>query len=118
MIITDKKLTEVYDNWQDKLDADEWYFSNVFESISGNMSSDTAFNYIPEDIYILLELDEDYLIYETLYFLIDLYRIANTSEIHPKLEENWDALRQHIKMYKDSYSTPYQELKRLLRISK
>lgn len=34
------------------------------------------------------------------------------------LEENWDALRQHIKMYKDSYSTPYQELKRLLRVKK
>ncbi len=45
------------------------------------MSSESAFNYIPEVIYILLQLDEDFLIWETLYFLIDLYRIAETTEI-------------------------------------
>ncbi|MFC4322015.1 ABC transporter [Litchfieldia salsa] len=118
MIITDKKLIEIYDNWQEKLDADEWYFSNAFESISKDMSSESAFNYIPEVIYILLNLYEDYLIWETLYFLIDLYRIAETTEIHPTLDKNWSALREHIQKYEDSYSTPYQELKRFLRIKK
>jgi hypothetical protein len=97
VIITGKKLIQIYDNWQDKLDADEWYFSNSFELISKDMSSDVAFNYIPEVINILLELDEDDLIWETLYFLIDLYRIAKTTELHPTLEKNWSALREHFK---------------------
>ncbi len=77
MIITDKKLVQIYDDWQDKLDADEWYFSNSFESISKDMSSEVAFNYIPEVVNAFLELDEDFLIWETLYFLMDLYRIAD-----------------------------------------
>ena len=117
VIITDKKLIQIYDNWQDKLDADEWYFSNSFESISKDMSSDVAFNYIPEVVNELLELDEDFLIWETLYFLMDLYRIADTTELHPALEKNWSVLREHIQKYKDSYSTPYQELRRLLRVN-
>jgi hypothetical protein len=118
VITRDKKLLEVYNEWEDKLDADEWYFSNAFEEISRDMSSESAFNYIPEVIYMLLDLEEDYLIWETLYFLIDLYRIAETTEIHPILEKNWSALREHIKQYEDSYSTPYQELKRFLRVKR
>jgi hypothetical protein len=116
--ITDKKLIAVYDNWQEKLNEDEWYFSNAFETISKEMSSESAFNYIPEVTYLLLELNEDYLIWETLYFLIDLYSIAMTTEIHPILEENWSTLSDHIQKYEDSYSTPFQELKRVLRIKK
>lgn len=107
---------KIYNKWEEKFDADEWYFSNAFETISKDMSSESAFNYIPEVINMLLELDKDYLIWETLYFLIDLYRIADTTEIHPVLEENWSALREHIQNYEDSYSTPYQELKRFLRV--
>ena len=116
MITTDKKLLEVYIDWQDKLDADEWYFSNAFEAISKDMSSENAFNYIPEVLNVLLDLDEDYLIWVTLYFLIDLYRIAETTEIHPILEKNWSELKEHIQKYGDSYSTPYQEMKRFLRV--
>ncbi|WP_155667771.1 ABC transporter [Ornithinibacillus caprae] len=112
----DKKLIGIYDNWQDKLDAEEWYFSNAFELISKDMSSESAFNYIPEVIDMLLKLDEDYLIWETLYFLIEIYSIAETTQIHPILEKNWSVLREHIQKYEDSYSTPYQELKRFLRV--
>ena len=81
------------------------------------MSSDVAFNYIQGVVNALLELDEDFLIWETLYFLMDLYRIADTTELHPALEKNWSVLREHIKKYEDSYSTPYQELRRLLRFN-
>jgi hypothetical protein len=111
-----RNLLEIYNKWEEKLNADEWYFSNAFEAISKNMSSESAFNFIPEVVHMLLELEEDYLIWETLYFLMDLYRIAETTEVHPILVQNWFALREHIQKYEDSYSTPYQELKRLLRV--
>ncbi|SEB93225.1 hypothetical protein SAMN05443246_2391 [Paenibacillus sp. GP183] len=117
MIKTDKSLLDIYFDWEDKLDNDEWYFSNSFESITKDMSSEEAFNYIPNVIEMLFKLDDDFLIWETLYFLIELYNIANTTQIHPFLERNWSLLKIHIKKYDDSYATPFKELKRHLRIT-
>ncbi|MGF9976981.1 ABC transporter [Viridibacillus arvi] len=112
----DKRLLEIYVEWEEKLDKDEWYFSNSFESITNEMSSDEAFNYIPIVVEVLLKLDDDLLIWQTLYFLIKLYGIADTTQIHPFLDENWSILTNHIKKFKDSYATPFGEFKRYLRI--
>ncbi len=103
--------------WEDKLDQDEWYFSNAFESITKGMSPEEAFNYIPNVIEMLIKLDDDFLIWNTLYFLIELYYLADTTEIHPFLNENWAILKNHIKKYKDSYSTPFKVFKRHLRMN-
>lgn len=116
MIKTDKRLLKIYDEWEDKLNKDEWYFSNSFESITKGMSSEEAYNYIPKVIDLLLKLDDDFLIWETIYFLIELYSIADTTQIHPYLERNWTVLTQHLKNYQDSYATPFNELKTQLRI--
>lgn len=116
MVKTDKRLLEIYVEWEEKLDNDEWYFSNAFESIIKGMTSEEAFNYIPNAIEVLLDINDDYLLWETLYFLMDLYSIADTTQIHPYLESNWSALKQHIKNYEDSYTTPFKELMRQLRI--
>ena len=102
--------------WEDKLDKDEWYFSNSFESITKEMSPEEAFNYIPNVIEVLLKLDDDFLIWETLYFLIELYCLADTTQIHPFLDENCSILTKHIKKFKDSYATPFGECKKHLRI--
>jgi hypothetical protein len=118
MIETDKRLLDIYVGWEDKLDKDEWYFSDSFQSITKGMSPEEAFNYIPNVIKVLYELDDDFLIWETLYFLIELYNIADTTQIHPLLESNWSELKQHIKKYNDSYATPFKELVKLLRIHK
>ncbi|WP_042221806.1 hypothetical protein [Oceanobacillus manasiensis] len=114
----DKRLLEVYEEWQDRLDKDEWYFSNSFESITKEMTSEEAFNYIPNVIEMLFKLDDDYLVWETLYFLIELYGIADTTQIHPSHESNWSVLTNHIKKFKDSYATPFKELNYHLRIRK
>ncbi|WP_335384490.1 ABC transporter [Neobacillus drentensis] len=116
MIKTDKRLLEIYDEWEAKLDKDEWYFSNSFEAITKGMSSEEAYNYIPNVIDVLLKLDDDFLIWETIYFLIELYSIADTTQIHPYLESNWSVLTQHMKNYQDSYATPFKELIRQIRI--
>lgn len=112
----DNRLIEIYVEWSDKLNKDEWYFSNSFESITFGMTPEEAFNYIPNVIEVLLKLEDDLLVWETLYFLIELYNLADTTQIHPSLERNWFMLTQHIKNYKDSYNTPFKELKIHLRI--
>jgi hypothetical protein len=116
VITMDKRLLEIYVEWEDKLDKDEWYFSNSFESITKGMSPEEAFKYIPNVIELLLRLDDDFLVWETLYFLIELYSLADTNQIHPLLESNWTKLTQHIKKYEDSYATPFKDLIRQLRI--
>lgn len=67
--------------------------SNSFESITKGMSSEEAFNYIPNVIDVLFNLDDDYLIWETLYFLMELYSIADTIQVHPYLESNLSVLK-------------------------
>ena len=116
VIKTDNRLLEIYVEWEDKLDKDEWYFSNSFESIIDGMSPEEAFNYIPNVIEVLVNLDDDFLLWETLYFLMELYSLADTTQIHPYLESNWSVLKQHIKKYEDSYATPFKELMKQLRI--
>ncbi|MGM0924695.1 MAG: ABC transporter [Bacillota bacterium] len=103
--------------WEGKLDKDEWYFDNSFESITKEMSPEEAYNFIPNVIEVLFKLDDEFLVWETLYFLIELYSLADTTEIHPLLESNWSVLTKHIKKYEDSYTTPFKELKRHLRIT-
>jgi hypothetical protein len=116
VIKTDKRLLEIYVGWEDQLDNDEWYFSNSFESITKGMSPEEAFDYIPNIIKVLFKLEEDYLLWETLYFLMEVYSFADTTQIHPYLENHWSALKQHIKKYENSYNTPFKELMRQLRI--
>jgi hypothetical protein len=62
VVKTDKRLLEIYVEWEDKLDNDEWYFSNAFESITNGMTSEEVFNYIPNAIEVLLDLDDDSLL--------------------------------------------------------
>jgi hypothetical protein len=117
VIKTDNRFLDIYIEWEDKLDDDEWYFCNAFGSISKDLSPEEAFNSIPNVIEVLFKLEHDFLIWETLYFLIALYNIADTTRIHPFLERNWSLIIIHIKKYDDSYATPFMELKRHLRIT-
>ncbi|MFP3727665.1 ABC transporter [Priestia filamentosa] len=112
----DNKLRDIYANWEQKLEVDEWYFDNAFSILNKEMNSHQAFNYIPNIVSMLLELKEGFLIWETLYFLIEVYGQADTTEIHPFLHSKWDALSAHVRNYPDAYQTPFHELKRLLRI--
>lgn len=43
-------------------------------------------------------LDDDFLIWETLNFLIEQYHIAKTTQIHPFLESNLSLINKHINM--------------------
>ncbi|MFM1654566.1 ABC transporter [Brevibacillus sp. B_LB10_24] len=117
-MMIDKALIQVYVDWQEKLDNNEWYFSEAFESIIKDMSSEEAFAYIPNIVRMLLLLEDEFLIWNTLYFLLTVYSISDTTEIHPELRSNWQALTKHISKYPDVYKTAFQELRRNLRFLK
>jgi len=80
--------------------------------------SKEAFNYIPTVLEVLFKLDDDYLVWETLYFLIHLYSSADNTQIHPFLESNRSVLTNHIKKFNDAYATPFKELEHYLKIRK
>ncbi|MCD7034539.1 ABC transporter [Metabacillus sp. GX 13764] len=109
-------LSQVYDHWEEKMDNNEWYFSDAFDDIVKDMTPEDAFAYIPNVLGMLLRIEEEFLIWETLYFLLQVYAIADTTEIHPELKSSWDALEKHISCYPEAYGTPFQELKRDLRL--
>lgn len=111
-----QEFSNIFVNWQDKLNEDEWYFSNAFDDIKTGMTPVEAFDFIPIIIKQILILDDDFLIWNALYFLISIYSIAQTTEMHCELNRNWETFSEHISKYKDSYKNPYQELKRYLRI--
>jgi len=111
-----QELSDIYVNWQDKLQEDEWYFSNAFDDIERGMSAGEAFDYIPVIIKQILILNNDFLVWNTLYFLLSIYSTAKTTEIHSELKKNWLTLSEHISDYEDSFEKPFQELKRYLRI--
>jgi len=115
--LTDEALVQVYAGWQEKLGNNEWYFHDIFNAIVKDMNSEQAFAYIPNVVHMLLQLEDDFLIWETIYFLLQVYGIANTTEIHPELRNNWEALAKHISKYPNAYKIPFQELKRDLRLS-
>ncbi|SEB57735.1 hypothetical protein SAMN05443246_1158 [Paenibacillus sp. GP183] len=71
----DQRLVDIYVNWQVRLDEDEWYFAKAFEAITNGLSAEEAFNYIPNAVRMILLLQDDFLIWNTLYFLIRLYSI-------------------------------------------
>ncbi|MCO7125905.1 ABC transporter [Sporolactobacillus shoreicorticis] len=110
-----KELLDIYDDWQSKLEKNEWYFSDAFDHITKNMTSYEAFSYIPNVVNALLELRDETLIWETLDLLGELYTISDTTEVHPVLNAKWSLLENHIRHYKEAYATPFQELKRMLR---
>jgi hypothetical protein len=81
------------------------------------MTSPEAFSYIPEVVHAILELKDEMLIWETLFFLIELYTLADTTEVHPILKKNWQQLERHISNYDEVKKTPFRELKRQLRLN-
>ncbi|MFS0562077.1 hypothetical protein AB1K91_15175 [Terribacillus sp. 179-K 1B1 HS] len=89
-------LWKMFVNWEEELDQNEWYFSDCYEELTRNLSSSDAFEAIPDIIFVLLAVKDTYLVSETLDFLDTVYNIANTTEIHPLLREEWRNINQHI----------------------
>ncbi|WP_052504524.1 hypothetical protein [Rossellomorea aquimaris] len=113
-----KPLHEIFINWQEKLDHDEWYFSQSFEEITANMTSEEAFQYIPVVIQEFKKLRNAFLIGEMVDFLHTVYEIANTTEVHPTLVQEQENIEKIILEFGDDYSLQaYNEFKKSLRLN-
>ncbi|SDD35387.1 hypothetical protein SAMN05421663_109140 [Terribacillus halophilus] len=96
----------------------EWYFSDCYEALTKDLSSSDAFEAIPDVIIVLLTVKDTYLLSETLDFLDTVYNIANTTEIHPLLREEWRNIKQHIHRLGDDYShNVWRKLNKTLGVS-
>lgn len=108
----------VFDDWETELDKNEWYFTDCYEELTKGLSSSDAFAAIPDIIDVLLTIKETYLLNETLDFLRIVYNVADTTEIHPILLEQWENITRHIQWFDDSYSNSvWKELQYMLRIT-
>ncbi|MGG1629573.1 ABC transporter [Rossellomorea sp. NRS-1567] len=111
-----KPLHEVFHNWQEKLDQDEWYFGHFFEEITTSMTSEEAFQYIPVVIQEVMKLRNGFLIGEMVDFLHAVYEVANTTEIHPILIQEKENIEGVIRKFGDEYSQQaFREFKKSLR---
>lgn len=111
------ELSDIYTEWQQKLDENEWYFSNAFEELLNRLSPAEAYDYIPVVIDELIQLRHSYLIGETLDFLHSVYNRADTTEIHPIVEKEFRNIENVIHQYGDKYSKyAFNELRTILRM--
>ena len=112
-----RELSEIYTDWQDKLDQDEWYFSPSFEKIIERLTPIEAFDSIPSVINELIKLREPYLIGETLDFLQSIYHKADTTEVHPVVKRELKNIETVVQNVGDDYSkNALREWKTFLRI--
>ncbi|KGX88221.1 hypothetical protein [Pontibacillus litoralis] len=82
----EKELLSIFKYWESKLEKHEWYFIDSYESIINDLTSEDAFNSIPETVSVPLKLENSFLIGETIDFIHEIYNIADITEIHPYLE--------------------------------
>lgn len=112
-----EKLLNIFNDWDSKLEKDEWYFRNSHEDLINGVTSQEAFNNIPDVISVLLTTKNSFLIGETIDFLHELYNIADTTEIHPNLKGNLSSINKHIEKYADTYGKDaFDEFKSSIRI--
>ena len=112
-----RELSEIYTDWQDKLDQDEWYFSPSFEKIIERLTPIEAYDSIPSVINELIKLREPYLIGETLDFLQSIYHKADTTEVHPVVKRELKDIETVVQNVGDDYSkNALREWKTFLRL--
>lgn len=48
-------ILNIFEDWEKKLENDEWYFQNAYENLVEGLTSEEAFLQIPAIIHILLK---------------------------------------------------------------
>ncbi|WP_058306352.1 hypothetical protein [Gracilibacillus massiliensis] len=110
-------IIKIFEDWEKKLESDEWYFQNAYERITDKLTSEEAYNTIPDIVNVLLRMENSFLISETIEILLGIYNISNTTEIHPYFKENKLKIEEHLHNFADHEAISlYNELKIFLRI--
>lgn len=109
-------MNDKFTNWQEKLQDNEWYFCDCRKEAICNLEPSAAYNLIPEVIDLILEQNEAYIIIECFQLLLEVYRIANTTELHPYLLKNMRSLSYHVESTGEYGKSKVAELKSWLRL--
>lgn len=107
-----KSIAIILDNWIEKINEDEFYFSNAFDQLIQEKTSYEAFEFIPHMLEAILETNDDFVAAQLIFYLNCLYGKANTTEIHTALAEQQTKLEKHITNLNGHYAMrDYRELK-------
>ncbi len=102
-------------DWQTKLQEDEWYFAKLREKLTSGLQPNEAFDTISEAVDLTLRQSNEFLCLECFELLLELSRIADTTEVQPALNEKWTQLCDHVSQFSDYHKRRVTELKRWYR---
>ena len=112
-----QSIAMILENWVEKINEDEFYFSNAFDRLIQKKTSYEAFEFIPHMLEAIIETNDDFVAAQLIYYLNCLYGKADTTEIHTALSEQQTKLEKHIARLNGHYAMrEYRELKRDLRL--
>lgn len=99
-------------DWQEKLQGDEWFFSNLQEDLLRNKSNTEIFAEIDDVIDLILEQKDKTLVYESFLLLFNIYGELETTEQTEKLKSNWNVLKEHICLFGNEHRQQFVEFER------
>lgn len=112
-----ESIAMILENWVQKINEDEFYFSNAFDQLIQEKTSYEAFEFIPHMLEAILETNDDFIAAQLIFYLSCLYGKADTTEIHNALSEQQTKLEKHIASLNGHYAMrDYREFKRDLRL--
>jgi len=113
-----QSIATILENWVEKINEDEFYFSNAFDRVFQEKTSYEAFEFIPHMLEAILETNDDFVAAQLIFYLNCLYGKADTTEIHAAFSEQQIKLEKHIASLNGHYAMrEYRELKRDLRLN-
>lgn len=107
-----KEFKEKTIGWQERLNANEWFFSDLRESLLKNKTDKDVFTEIDEVVDLIVEQKDKTLVYESFLLLVEMYRKVDTTERTENLNANWNVLKEHILSYGDAYGQQFQDFER------
>ncbi len=113
-MLADKYRIELI-GYQEKLSADEWHFARVQDRLLGDLLPEDAFGQIGRAATLVLEQAEKVPAWYAFHFLLALARLSDTTELPPKLKDEWDRLHSHLQDL--GLETGFSELRTWYRVS-
>ena len=112
-----QSIAMILENWVEKINEDEFYFSTVFDQLIQGKTSYEAFEFIPHMLEAIIETNDDFVAAQLIFYLNCLYGKADTTEIHTALSEQTTKLEKHLASLNGHYAMrDYREFKRDLRL--
>ena len=112
-----KSIAMILENWVEKINEDEFYFSTAFGQLIQEKTSYEVFEFIPHMLEAILETNDDFVAAQLIFYLSCLYGKADTTEKHAALSEQQTKLEKHIASLDGHYAMrDYREFKKDLRL--